>query len=960
MKLTSRVILAVLGTVALIASLGSCGGSASLNQEGDSAFVGITQGDFKAVRYNDAGYRDGSLNSTLDLSIEEQGANTVVTINVADNDPMRSVGIDLHYNQARLSPADVSFGGVIDTPVQMAHTGIAGLVAVGQSSTKGVALRSGVFATITFKHEPFNGGKTVQAAHSDLLNVAYTANGANAQGFSIAPTAVDGATPAIYTVYGIFATGDGDQNGESNIADLTPLGLALGNAPGSTDLTGANADYDGNGEVNISDITPLGVHITQSTSAIEIMIGDAADATDTVLESLAWTAGTAPNGAAAVTEPALCWRNWTGDVTNDDVAAADTNADGTVFVSARATDGTTPGNAFDGTAITGTPPINADFVISDIDVQVDAADVNDGDVITPAANATLTLDIVGISGTYQGTPFTPVDAGGAVPQAEYDDTLASVKAGATWTSTDVGDAEMRATAPVTILSGSGPWSAMVFPDDDPESTGAVSEGTLSVTVAASGSQIPGPLTVDLTVDVLVDATAALVDAISPNPSLGQDANGDWLLSAVANTVVTYAFNFGSGGAPGTIDGSTVEAELYCFESATAEALTYVPGAPAAAGEFELLGGGPVLLNALISPSQVSNGLHYTIRIRDVGAGVFTSVNKPGEFLTVAPLPPAAQLEFFPITNPGANPSVNPDTTQITIIWPEPVIRRNPDVVPQLDGTVDKVAPGAFDDQLKNNGNEFQVANISGIGLFPQITWVEGSDTASIGPTTPDGAGTTTEIVLVSLRQPDRVVCDISGLPNGTNIGDPAAPYAFKMFGSPVTPGDKSTRPAIGFGNFQIEPVAVGDPTIVPVDWGINIFNGNGGLDRGTLDVAGRDFSDQNPDSTTFIAPDAIGAPDALFIEFNGGLVGTTSAASNVLVRFHSQADDSEYDRTLKIVCSGLGGTGLNYIGMHVFSSLDLLSEGLGGNLAGGVTYDLSLKDGNDANATAVTGAMFIN
>lgn len=955
MQLTSRVLLAVVAMVALIASLGSCGGSASISLDDQSAFNGITVGDFKAVRYNDAGYRDGSLNPTMDLSISEQGGLTTVTISVADDSPMQSVAIDLHYDPARYSPADVSFGSVIETPVQMAHTGIAGLVAVGQASTKGVALRSGRFATISFERQPFNGNRRVMAVHSDPLNGDYD----GVAGWVVNPTAVDNSTDANWVLYGMFATGDGDQNGESNISDLTPIGVAFGNTPSSADLTGANADYDKNGEVNISDLTPLGAHFGQLTSGIDIMIGDAADATDTVLTNVAWSAGAAPNAGAPVTDAAFAWRTWTGAVTLADCQAADTNNDGTVFLSARATDGTTPGDAFDGTALT-YPNNPQNFIINDIDVQFDGSDVNDGDDVTPAANATVTLDIVGVSGTYNGTPFTPGDAGGSVPQAEYDAALAAVIAQAVWTSTTGGDPAMRATAPVTSVSGTGPWTAVFFPDDDPESTGASAEGGLSVTVGPSGTFLPGALTVNLNVDVEADATAPLVQSIATNPDNGQDGNGDYLLSAVSNTTVTYAFDFGSGGAPGTIDGTTVEAELYCFESATAQALTYSATPPDAGGEFELFGAGPVLLNALISPSMVAPGLHYSIRIKDVGAGVFNSVNKPGQFLTVAPLPPAAELSFFPVSDPQGNPTVGSDTDQITIIWPEPVIRRNPNVTVQLDGTVLINEQNGFDDQIKGTGNEFPIAGVVGEGTFPQCTWIAGNDPSMIGANTPDD-DVINQAVLYPAKQPDRIVCDIIALPNGTNLGDPDTPYAFKLFGTPVTPGDQGSRPAIGFGNFAIQAIGFGDAAIVPVDWGVNIFNGNGGLDRGTLEVADRDFSDKNPDSSTFGDLDAPGQPDVIFVEFNGGIVGDSSQPSNVQLIFKSQADDSEYNPgDFKVVCAGLGAGGLNYIGMHIFNTMDLLSEGLGGNLAGGGTYDLFLKDGNDANNTPVPNSMFIN
>jgi len=62
-----------------------------------------------------------------------------------------------------------------------------------------------------------------------------------------------------------YNQGDYDQNGEVNIADLTPLGANFG-ATGPFDPTGALSAIDGdsNGELNIADITPIGANFRNS------------------------------------------------------------------------------------------------------------------------------------------------------------------------------------------------------------------------------------------------------------------------------------------------------------------------------------------------------------------------------------------------------------------------------------------------------------------------------------------------------------------------------------------------------------------------------------------------------------------------------------------------------------------------------------------------------------------------
>lgn len=94
-------------------------------------------------------------------------------------------------------------------------------------------------------------------------------------------------------VWYYYSQGDYDQNGEVNIADLTPLGMYFGTA-GPFDWRDALScvDGDNNGELNIADVTPIGLnygnrvegyHIYQSSSQADYPPGNLS-----------------PNGAGAV------------------------------------------------------------------------------------------------------------------------------------------------------------------------------------------------------------------------------------------------------------------------------------------------------------------------------------------------------------------------------------------------------------------------------------------------------------------------------------------------------------------------------------------------------------------------------------------------------------------------------------------------------------------------------------
>lgn len=78
--------------------------------------------------------------------------------------------------------------------------------------------------------------------------------------------------------------GDYDQNSETNIADLTPLALHMGET-GSPDNDGkffvtderSLIDGDGNGEINVADITPIGLNYGSSVAGYNLYAGSEDD-----------------------------------------------------------------------------------------------------------------------------------------------------------------------------------------------------------------------------------------------------------------------------------------------------------------------------------------------------------------------------------------------------------------------------------------------------------------------------------------------------------------------------------------------------------------------------------------------------------------------------------------------------------------------------------------------------------
>ncbi|MCB1186950.1 PQQ-binding-like beta-propeller repeat protein [bacterium] len=91
---------------------------------------------------------------------------------------------------------------------------------------------------------------------------------------------------------------DYDQNGEVNIADLTPVGVHFGKDSSASDwATASIADGDGNGLVNLADITPIGQNYLNRINGFELQLGDSSDASEwTLAADVAVSEGTVSSG----------------------------------------------------------------------------------------------------------------------------------------------------------------------------------------------------------------------------------------------------------------------------------------------------------------------------------------------------------------------------------------------------------------------------------------------------------------------------------------------------------------------------------------------------------------------------------------------------------------------------------------------------------------------------------------
>ena len=177
------------------------------------SFIGVSEGDFRAVRYNDRGYRDSSLNSSIDLRSFNEGGRTVVEIDIADESVLSGVALELHFDAARLSPVSASFSGLMEADVELASFNQPGVVALGQVDADNTAMLSGGFARVEFEAGPQRAQSAAGDAHSNPVIFAYGEGSSTlsspASTFQFGNSAVTDSAPADYMFWGAFAGGDG-------------------------------------------------------------------------------------------------------------------------------------------------------------------------------------------------------------------------------------------------------------------------------------------------------------------------------------------------------------------------------------------------------------------------------------------------------------------------------------------------------------------------------------------------------------------------------------------------------------------------------------------------------------------------------------------------------------------------------------------------------------------------------
>lgn len=372
---------------------GSCGGGVQ-GITGVDADLALDSG-FHAVRFNSEGKGDPSLADTVSLEVSSRSSQVVVLVAIDDSIPMQDIVVHLEYDASRFSPVSTEFMELVENCVELSIANVVGLVGLCQTTADPARTRRGQFAEVTFEREPMPQRRQVSNPQSKPVNVMYDPDQITQgkSGFEISKSTAEDGDPATCTIYSIFATGDGDDNGETNLSDITPLvSLNVFKEVTDTNFGPAGTDYDRNGEANLTDLTQIVLQFSKNYTGLEVLLGNSPTLTSgDILRPLAFADGTPAQRTGSNSTTAdwrKVFRTWDVSITVEDMQAVDTDEDGTVYISALVVDGVAVGGPAKGEAFTGLaltyetgPPVITGIELSFPGDDIWAKDPDSGDYL---------------------------------------------------------------------------------------------------------------------------------------------------------------------------------------------------------------------------------------------------------------------------------------------------------------------------------------------------------------------------------------------------------------------------------------------------------------------------------------------------------------------------------------------------------------------------------------------------
>jgi len=995
-RLIATGLLAILSLWLVACGTGGVGTTGNPTKDESHSGSGVWAGNYEVIRYNEAGFPDPSLNGTLQLALNNKGGQNALTISVRDNVNTNMVALDVHYS-GDVHPADVKFYGALGSDSQVLSasflTQVPGTAAIGQTGIgdyKPAAI-NGSFATVTFAPGALRSVSAAGDVHQNPTGVGYKVGEAptnpigdtTPEGYLSNVVVDDDQTAHAGSLdvawYSAWHLADGNQNGQVEIADLSPLGKYLNQSVGSN-FAALPADYDGNGIVAPSDLSKMGKHLNEGTDNYLVQVNDN-DGSDTGLTTVGtydwsqtvgqdWTAPTDPTNKTAPTPESLdpVFKKWTvhiddqSAVTMQQLTDIDTagNGDGKVAFHITPQRATQQGVTTVVEAQAGAAPPPVRFItVSQVSIRVTGATGggDDGTLFDSSntagsvvANSAVHVAIDEISGTYS----SPVGSGtfnstdplpADMTQQDYDDTLALIKTkGATgYVHFDVaqgGAPGFRYRSDWLTFAAAPPafgdlGDGTIFPDDDPESTGATAEGVLTLNLDSAADLDGDPLrsiqfssySQIFNFDVTADPNAPiLADPINLN-----DGQPVTQLTRNAGTEISQDITM-----PGTIQTpENVEYQLIEIlpSGAAGDVLPFTYHSPPSnQGQFFVKGVAPASLQAFVT-GILNPGSSYHFTFRDDQGGPWSSLNTPEPLLTTKPAPPPIDLVTVP------NRLAFPSYAQFQIRMKDPYVRRDPKVVFDVIGPPPSINPPeatkvAYKDILKKypgpEAGEI-VLGIKDLESYPRITAIKADNPDGI-----DASTVNTDQFNIIDRAPDHVTVDCLGYAGWQDlVGEEK--WSYKLFNA-----DDS---AFGQGTFMLESFRADDPPPMATasnSWGVNVYDRDNTPTASITDLVGL-FNNR----TLRHSMAGTDTPDVIWCEFNGGYMydfNPDDGSNNVRLVFSYQDDTGspEYvPADLRI--AGITDTG-DWLAIHVVTPDDYYKPGGFGQFVDGLTYVVHLQD----------------
>ena len=231
------------------------------NAENSPTDVKDTSAGFKLNVLPESFFNGGS--ADIGITVAEEEEQVIVSLSAANAEALKALYFELDYDPARFRPVEVKPAALFGNPAELLQLTVAqeyGTVHHGQvlihPQDKDGFSGSGVVAVARF-------ARSADPASRLVSQVPSTDESAALLSFDEANSLLK---------WGFTSQGDYDQNSETNIADLTPLGIhfGVGGGPFEYYTIEAVVDGDGNGEINISDITPIGVNFGRRVNGYNV------------------------------------------------------------------------------------------------------------------------------------------------------------------------------------------------------------------------------------------------------------------------------------------------------------------------------------------------------------------------------------------------------------------------------------------------------------------------------------------------------------------------------------------------------------------------------------------------------------------------------------------------------------------------------------------------------------------